>query len=406
MKQQEQKKPWMLPRHKVITALLKPALGLYCRLRYGVRAEPFRQQGDRAYLILYNHQTGFDQFFVGLCFRGPVYYVATEDVFSMGWVSDLIRWLVAPIPIRKQTIDVQAVMNCMRIARDGGTIAIAPEGNRTYSGRLCHINPAIASLARKLKLPVALLRIEDGYGVQPRWSDVIRRGSMRAYVSQVIEPEELAEMSNDMLLERIRQGLGVEEARLSGTFRHKKSAEYLERAIYVCPDCGLSEFVSQGDTVTCPGCGQRIRYLPTKELEGIGKPFPFRFVADWYDYQEDYVNQLDLSAYLANPMYQDRIRLYKVILYQRKELLREDARLTLYGDRVVIDEDRDNELSMSFGELSAGAVLGKNKLNLYFNGEVYQIRGDQRFNALKYVNMLHRYKNISKGDQDGKFLGL
>jgi len=38
--------------------------------------------------------------------------------------------------------------------------------------------------------------------------------------------------------------------------------------------------------------------------------------------------------------------------------------------------------------------------------KIYQIKGGKRFNALKYVHIYHRYKNIVKGDQDGKFLGL
>ena len=90
------------------------------RLKYGIRIEKFREQGDRAYLILLNHQTPFDQFFVGMAFKGPVYYLATEDIFSLGWVSSVIRWLVAPIPIRKQTTDAAAVMTCLRVARAGG----------------------------------------------------------------------------------------------------------------------------------------------------------------------------------------------------------------------------------------------------------------------------------------------
>ena len=49
-------------------------------------------------------------------------------------------------------------------------------------------------LVRAIKLPLALYRIEGGYGVHPRWSDVVRRGGMRSCVSRVIEPEEYANM--------------------------------------------------------------------------------------------------------------------------------------------------------------------------------------------------------------------
>ena len=130
---------------------------------------------------------------------------------------------------------MQAVLTCIRVAKEGGTIAIAPEGNRTYSGRTEYMNPAIAGLARKLKLPIALYRIEGGYGVQPRWSDGTRKGRMRAYVSRVIEPEEYANLSADELGDLIKEGLHVDENCENGLFRSVKKAEYLERCFYVCP---------------------------------------------------------------------------------------------------------------------------------------------------------------------------
>jgi len=406
MKTLEKKKPWTHPRHGVITALVKCVIAPYCRLRYGITVEPFADQGNRPYLILMNHQTPFDQFFVAMAFRGPVYYMATEDIFSLGWISSVLRWLVAPIPIRKQTTDIQSVMNCIRIAREGGTIAIAPEGNRTYSGRTEYMNPAISGLIKKLRLPVALFRIEGGYGIEPRWSDVTRRGKMKAYVSQVIEPEEIEEMTKEEIYHRVVQGLDVREDCVTGLYEHRRAAEYLERAIYVCPYCGLAEFHSEGDLVTCKACGRQIRYHPTKELEGVGFDFPFRFVYDWYTYQKDYVNQLDTMQYTSVPLFRDEARLSEVILYQKKNLLRKNAAFSLYGDRIVIDEGTEQELPIPFSHLSAAACLGRNKLNLYYGDMVYQVKGGKRFNALKYVNLYHRYKNISKGDVNGKFLGL
>ena len=82
----------MLPRHRWATEILRPIIGTYTRWKYNIKVERFREQGKRAYLILMNHQTAFDQFFVAMAFRGSVYYVATDDLFSNGWVSSLIRW--------------------------------------------------------------------------------------------------------------------------------------------------------------------------------------------------------------------------------------------------------------------------------------------------------------------------
>jgi len=406
MVQKKKRKKWMKTRHKVITELARVVMTPYLRLKFGVKVEKFADQQNRPYLIVLNHQTVFDQFFVGMSFRGPIYYVATEDIFSNGWVSKLIKYVIAPIPIKKQTTDVQAVMNCARIAREGGTIAVAPEGNRTYSGRTAYIKPSIVKLVRALKLPLVIYRIEGGYGVQPRWTDVVRRGKMRAYVHQVVDPEEYKKMSDDELLALIQNGLNVDEACVSGTFYHKKNAEYLERVLYVCPKCGLSEFESHGDVVSCKKCGLTARYLPTKEFEGVGEELPFRFVADWYDYQCDFVNKMDYTAYVETPAYVDKADLWEVILYQRKNLLVKDIGISLYGDRIETTASDGTKQVYRFDDVSVITVLGRNKLNFYVGDRVFQLKGAKSFNALKYMNFYWRYKNTIGESEDGEFLGL
>lgn len=401
-------KKWIKFRHKVVRNILFGTLGVYSRLRYRIKIEKFKEQGDRQYLILFNHQTAFDQFFVGMSFRKPVYFMASEDLFSNGFVSSLIRYLVAPIPIKKQSTDVHAVINAMRVVREGGTIAIAPEGNRTYSGKTEYINPAISLMAKKLGLPIVFYHIEGGYGVHPRWSDTVRRGKMRSYVYSVLEPEEYKDMSADELCEVIRRELYVDEASVSGEFHHKKLAEGLERAMYVCPHCGLSTFKTEGDMIECMQCHCKVKYLSTKELEGVGEEFPFHFVSDWYDYQGEFVSALDLDGYKDSPLYRDMANLSEVIVYTKKLPLRKEAQIALYGDRIVIDEGAEDEFLLPFDEISAISVLGKNKLNVYYHKKIYQFKGSRSFNALKYVNIYYRHKNIVKGEADGKlqFLGL
>lgn len=402
----KKKETWRKKRHAIVTEIVRLVLKPYCWWKYRIQADPFKEQGDRAYLVLMNHQTPFDQFFIGISFKGPVYYVATEDIFSLGWLSSLLRWLVAPIPIKKQTTDIGAVKTCYRVAKEGGTIAIAPEGNRTYSGKTEYMNPAIAGLARTLKLPVALYRIEGGYGTQPRWSDKIRKGRMHSYVSQVIEPEEYADMTNEELFAVIEAGLQVNEGIADGNFQSERRAEYLERAIYVCPDCGLSEFESHGNEAECKKCRKKIRYGVDKTISGVDCQFPFRFMTEWYDYQQEFINNLDVMQYTEKPMYQDHAALSEVRLYKHKVKMRSDVSIDLYGDRIVIDDACEGRMLFPFSEITAMSVLGRNKLNIYHDKRVYQLKGSKRFNALKYVNLYYRHKNISRGDANGKFLGL
>lgn len=402
----QKRQRWLKFRHRVVRNVAFATLGVFCRLKYRARVERFRGQEKRPYLILMNHQTPFDQFFVGMSFRGPIYYLATEDIFSLGWLSSCLRYLVAPIPIQKQTVDVKAVMTCMRVAREGGTIAICPEGNRTYSGRTEYMNPSIATLCRSLKLPIVLYRLEGGYGVQPRWSDTVRKGGMRCYVSRVLQPEEYASLSDEELFAAIREGLYVDDTRLGGTWRHKRSAEYLERVLYVCPTCGLSSFYSDRDTVECLTCHTKVRHLPSLELQGGDGEFPYRHLSQWYDAQMDFVNDLDTTLYCEEPLFRDTVRLSEVIPYSHKEKLAEGVTLSLYGDRVTAEAADGRAWELPYARITGAAVLGRNKLNIYIHDKIYQIKGDERFNALKYVHIYHRYKNQHTGDGHGIFLGL
>ena len=184
-------------------------------------------------------------------------------------------------------------------------------------------------------------------------------------------------------------------------YRHKKNAEFLERAVYTCPWCGFAPFESHNDVIHCTKCKRKIRHLPSKELEGIDCEFPHRFVAQWYDWQNDFVNQTDLLSMTEEPVFEDQAQLSLVHVNQYKELVKKDVKVCLYGDRITVDER-----VFSFAQVGAVVVLGKNKLNIYDGDELLQLKGSKRFNALKYVNFYHRYKNLNGGDRNDEFLGL
>jgi 1-acyl-sn-glycerol-3-phosphate acyltransferase len=405
MSKKHRKQKWIKFRHKVITFLAYYPMFIYTRLAYGIKIKRYKEKKKRPYIILLNHQTPLDQFFVGLSFKRPIYYMATEDIFSLGFASKLIKYAVAPIPIKKQTTDARAVLNLMRVVSEGGSVCIAPEGNRTYSGKTEHINPTIASLIKKLKLPVAFYKIEGGYGVEPRWSDVKRKGKMVGYVSKVLEPSEYENLSANEIYDLIVKETFVDETKIIGEFKHKKRAEYLERCVYVCPKCGLSEFHSNGAFVTCKKCGLQAEYTVDKEFKGVDCEFPFKTVNDWYEYQKSFINKLDIDKFYDAPAYIDQATVKLVIPYKKKESLYDSAEIKLYGDKIILISN-ENSLALDFDSVSAISVLGRNKLNVYHGDKIYQVKGDKRFNALKYVNFCFRYKNVKKGDENEQFLGL
>jgi len=407
MKKAKKKTKWIKPRHKVVTKIAYPIMYVYSRLKYRMHIKKFDNPSKRAYLILYNHQTAFDQFFVGMAFKEPIYYVASEDLFSNGFTSKLIKYLVAPIPIKKSTTDVRAVIDSKRVAKEGGTIAIAPEGNRTYSGKTGYIKPSISQYVKALRLPLIIYKLDGGYGVHPRWSDVVRKGGMNCYVSRVIEPEEYNALSDDELYDMICKELENDESQIGKCFYHKKRAEYLERAMYYCPNCGFSEWKSHKSTITCCGCSTKLEFAPSKELIPLNGEFPFKTIGEWYDAQCNFVINSDLSTHIDTPIYKDTVDYLQVIPYKKKIKIAKNATLSVYSDRYTI-QGKNIDITVPFDTVAAASVLGKNKLNIYIKSDIYQIKPlSKRFNALKYMNIYYHYTNVSKGvTENAKLLGI
>lgn len=402
-------KKWVHVRHKIIRNLLKLPFYIACKRKYGFTTEVVKDSHKRQYIIVMNHQTPFDEFFVGLTFKCPVYYVATEDIFSLGFLSRLLEWAVAPIPIKKSTQDMNAIRNIMQVAKEGGTICIFPEGNRTYSGCTEYVKPAITKLIKMTGLPVAVLKLEGGYGVEPRWTTERRKGKVSCRVSEILEPEDYKKMSADEFYDRLTKDFYADEAARHITYKSSRRAEYAERLLYVCPRCGLTHFKSSGNTLSCKKCGLSTEYTEDLHFKGV----PYATMKEWYDAQEKYISSLNPDDFTEEPVFTEKVIFSKVRLYKSKVILSKNCSFELYGNRYILkDNNLKNNIAMEmlFEDIKAVSVLGRNKLNIYYKDEVFQIKSDERFNAVKYLHFYCHYKNIKsekdlKGDGN-EFLGL
>ena len=77
----------------------------------------------------------------------------------------------------------------------------------------------------------------------------------------------------------------------------------------------------------------------------------------------------------------------------------------------------DERLVFPFDGITAVTVLGRNKVDVYKDGKIYQLKGDKHFNGLIFTNVYYHYLNETKGEnydksldkfdgRIGKFLGL
>ncbi|NLD87468.1 MAG: hypothetical protein GX633_04345, partial [Clostridiales bacterium] len=79
-------KKWIYPRHGIIRDILYWPFRIFAYLVYGAVVENMGIKRTSQSLIVMNHQTAFDQFFISISFRQPIYFIASEDLFSNGFI--------------------------------------------------------------------------------------------------------------------------------------------------------------------------------------------------------------------------------------------------------------------------------------------------------------------------------
>ena len=401
---QKKRQKWIHFRHRVIrnlaSVLLWPIFKIKTRFTYK------RFKHKEPYLVLYNHQSVYDQFFLGYCMGPKTYFVASDDLTLIKFWSPLLKWAVNIIPYKKGSTDFNILRICRQVASEGGTIAISPEGNRTYCGETGYMNPTIGKMAKFLQLPIAFVNITGGFGVAPRFGRKTRKGGkIHTEVVKTLSYEEYKDLSNEELYEIIKGNLYVDESKPDTEYHSKHLAEYLERCLYWCPVCGMTHFESHGDILKCTKCGREVNYLPNKQFLQNDDVLKLANVKEWYRYQEQMIKSLDLTKYQdSDPIISDNVSLYLVIPRKKKELVLENAKLTLFKDRFEF-ESGTKHLVYKFDDILSIGIFGKNKMNFFLRDKTYQVKADERFNPVKYMHLYYKTR-IAKGDVKDEFLGL
>ena len=156
----------------------------------------------------------------------------------------------------------------------------------------------------------------------------------------------------------------------------------------------------------CLTCGTAVEYTPSLGLKGVDCDFEYKNVGEWYDAQYDYLRSLDYEEIKGKALFTDVCRISEVIVCKRKQLVDKCAELSLYHNAIIFKLSDGEEHKLRFDAISVMSVLGRNKLNIYVGKQIFQIKGDKRFSALKYVNLFYLYRSRKGDEKNGEFLGL
>ncbi len=329
-------------------------------------------------LILANHNTDLDPVLVGSAVRTHLYFVASEHLFRKGWISSVVEWAFGPIHRMKGSTDASAALDILRRIRKGNSVCMFPEGNRSYNGLTGPVFPATGKLVRSSGATMVTYRMEGGYLATPRWSRSRRRGPIRGRIVEVYPPDVLKSMTPEAINERIELDLYEDafatQAVSGDLYPGTDLAEYLESALFICPECGKpGHMVSRGDFFSCKACGFKVRYGENGRFSG--EKVPFETVAQWDAWQADRLKELAIDG----AAFEDRDAI----------LSRWDPEGTRHiaSGAIAMDSDTLSVGSASFPlkGITGFGLIARARINFTFDGRHYEIASKEpAFCARKY----------------------
>ena len=374
----KKKKPRKLI-HIIAWGLIWLPATLFVKAKLNFRATP-APDVKGPYIVIANHNSGWDPALVACSFRRQMYYVAGEHVLRWGLLSWIITTLLAPISRIKGTTDSAAAIGILKTLKAGANVCLFAEGNMSFSGRTCQIHPTVGRLVKMSGASLITYRLSGVYLARPRWSKKLRRGRTYGECINVYTPEMLKGMTAEQVYDAIAHDLHEDafetQREKMSPYRGKGLAESLETALYICPECGgLATLKSEGDRLFCP-CGLDVRYTEYGFFEG-GR---FSTVAEWDDWQKPELKRLCAEAG-DEPIFSDEKQTLSRIGDDHTTEPVAEGTLAVYRDRLVI-----GDFSLPLDKITAIDIHGRENVVFSSDSVNYEIGSPFSRSGRKYVD--------------------
>jgi 1-acyl-sn-glycerol-3-phosphate acyltransferase len=156
-------------------------------------------------LLVSNHTSFVDVFFLGIPLCRPLNYVARSTLF-VPVLASLMR-SVGGFPIQREGMGASGMKETLRRLRNGGIVTLFPEGTRTRDGNLGPIKPGIAVLVTRAKVPVVPVGLAGTFDVWPRSRLLPTPHPIRIHYGPPIFPDDLTGLNTEAVTGLIRQRL-------------------------------------------------------------------------------------------------------------------------------------------------------------------------------------------------------
>jgi len=150
--------------------------------------ENIPQDREGGLLIVPNHQTYFDPFWVCLPIRRRFRFMAWDKAFDWFIVGKVIQYLGAfPVSLKRGG-SIKALKKALKVLRAGDTLIVFPEGEREFSdGKLLDFSTGALRIASEANVPILPVTIRGGNKVWSQDHKFPRFGKVEIIYHPIVE---------------------------------------------------------------------------------------------------------------------------------------------------------------------------------------------------------------------------
>lgn len=157
------------------------------------------------YIYMMNHNSNLDAPAVWVHVPGEVRVLLKKQVFKLPVLATAMRLGgFVPVDRSNRTSAIASVRNAARLAAEGASFLIAPEGTRSRTGKLLKFKKGGFHMAIESKVPVLPITVIGAFELMPPESFAIRSGTIDIYFHEPIDTKELGPTGRAELMKRVR----------------------------------------------------------------------------------------------------------------------------------------------------------------------------------------------------------
>ena len=346
------------------------------------------------YLLLSNHVGFWDPFIVGNFLPHYTRFVSSDAAFRNP-VFKFFLTRLGTIPKKKNMRDSQVIRDVVSVIRQGDSVGIFPEAVRNWNGSSFPVDKSIIKLVKLLKVPVIVPILKGMNLFNPRWSPHLRRTKVEVDYTLLATAEEVKNLSEDELFSRLRKTLVHDEVehqrKNKNIIRSDKRAEYINHALFVCPQCNsIDSFSAKGNDFGCNNCAcdihiDKFGFFNSK----TGKKLRFDNIRDWYLWQEKWLLKFvddKVKSGFTDVVFSDKNSKVYHTETKGKPIFIGEADIKLFTNRIeIIYSSQKEDLIINFDDLQTINPQVSEMLEIFYKGEAYRVIGSKTgVSALKW----------------------